>query len=68
VIDPVAGGVRLVLTWQGELAGRQEEVFTLQEGGDMGGTPPQGDALSRQLTLTLANGRTWSGTYQYVRA
>ena len=54
----VEGGVNLVLTWKGELAGFQDEVFTLEDGGA---------TLKRVVKLTLDNGKTWEGTYYYTR-
>ena len=55
----VERGGNLLLTWKGELAGSQDEVFTLEDGGV---------TLKRVVTLTLENGKTWQGTYHYVRA
>jgi hypothetical protein len=57
-LEAVEGGVHLVLSWRGELAGSQDEVFTLEA---------SGETLKRVVTLTLENGNSWRGTYHYVR-
>ena len=56
-IEAVPGGVRLTLTWTGELPGTQVEEFNLD-----------GDQLNRFVELKLDNGRGWSGGYVYRRA
>ena len=59
VVDASASAVALSISWSAPLAGTQNETFRLNT---------EDDTLVRTVHITLDDGSTWRGVYEYARA
>ena len=59
VVDVSASAVALSISWSTPLAGTQNETFRLNT---------EDDTLVRTVHITLDDGSTWRGVYEYARA